>query len=230
MCSSDLTGVNEAGITFAVHQNYSRDISLTGVPMVLIGEMVLRYAHDLQEAEEILKKHRPANLWTFVITDLKKGEARAVESSSRHFLTRVWDGNVFAQTNHAMNEKSREWENSSGGFEANSVFRMEQAQKILRESALRGKSELVKALSYQSNASGEMEAYHDILKSETIQTVLFEASPEGDLSLALSAEEAPAPSGQYAEFRLSSLWDGNGSEWIARDFAKLSPEIGRAHV
>lgn len=108
-----ITGVNERGITFAVHQNYSTDIGVNGVPMVLIGELVLRGARTLDEAVAILRAHRPAILWTFVLTDLRSGEARAVESSSRHFLERRMSGPSFAQTNHALHPETERLDRKS---------------------------------------------------------------------------------------------------------------------
>ncbi len=54
---SGITGFNEAGITFAVHQNYTRLLSFKGVPMPFVGELVLRSARSLDDAIEIIKSN-----------------------------------------------------------------------------------------------------------------------------------------------------------------------------
>lgn len=213
-----ITGVNEAGITLAVHQNYSRDISISGVPMALIGELVLREAKTVDEAIDALRRYRPASLWTFVLTDLKNGDAAAVESSSTVFLTRRRQGKYFVQTNHAMHAESRGSENSPFGVEANSLFRMEQAFRMLESEPPTGAGDLAKILAYQEDPLGQLSAYHDVLKSETIQTVLFEARPGGEPTLAVSIDPAPASSGRYAEIPLAQFWKPDAPEWQPRDF------------
>jgi hypothetical protein len=220
-----ITGVNEAGLTFAVHQNYSRDISLHGVPMVLIGELALRSARTLDEAIEILRANRPANLWTFVLTDLKSGTALAVESSQRIFLVRHMEGNLFAQTNHLMHAESRERENSSFGVEANSIFRMEQAFRLMEAEPPTGAGSLAKVLAWQASPLGELNAYRDILKANTLQTALFEAHPGSGATLSLSAEPAPAASGRFALFHLDDFWRGAPPSWEPRDYAGTAPEV-----
>jgi hypothetical protein len=222
-----ITGVNEAGITFAVHQNYSRDISLSGVPMVLIGELVLRSARTLDEAVEILRRYRPANLWTFVLTDLRSGAVVAVESSGRVFLPRPGDARFFAQTNHAMHRESRERENASFGVEANSIFRMQQAFRMLGASAPRGAADLARILAYQENPLGALSSYHDVQKSETIQTVLFEALPGQPAELSVSADDAPTASGRYASFSLPALFADGDPAWEPRDFVHTPADVRR---
>ncbi len=212
-----ITGVNEAGIAFAVHQNFSKDVSLSGIPMVVIGELVLRKAHNLEEAEEILRAHRPASIWTFVVGDLNQGEMMAVESSPQQFLVRRNDGPLFAQTNHQMHEESRRNENADEGILANSVHRMKKAFEILESEKNPGPATVAKALSYQENKLGYFSSFHDILKAETIQSVIFESRPleEGSRpegNLYLSVDEAPSSGGKYAQFNLSDFFRAGSFE------------------
>lgn len=217
-----ITGVNEAGLTFAVHQNYSSDISVFGVPMVMIGELVLRQARSIDEAVEILRKNRPAILWTFVLTDLNRGEAAAVESSSRVFLVRRSDGKAFAQTNHVLHEEARARENASYGILTNSKFRYDY---LLRElPGATGASSLAKLLAYQEDPLGQLSAFHDVLKSETIQTAIFEAHPAQETTLSLSIDPAPASAGRYALFSVPKLLAGNAPSFELRDYVQTPPD------
>lgn len=205
-----ITGVNEAGIAFAVHQNFSRDVGVTGLPMILVGELVLRGARSLAEAEEILRRHRPASLWTFVVADLHKREMMAVESSQRHFLVRRKEGAVFAQTNHAMHPESRDWENGDAAVIGNSVYRMKKAFELLEAAPAPSPATAANVLAYQEDPAGQLSGYHDVLKGETIQSVIFE-SEGGALRLYLSTDEAPSSGGKYAMFPLPAGLAGAGS-------------------
>ncbi len=206
-----------------MHQNFTKDVGLYGVPVVLIGELVLRQARSLEDAEAILGKHRPASLWTFVVTDLKSGETMAVESSPKQFHVRRGEENLFVQTNHAMNEKTRESENASLGMRANSIFRMKRAFEMLERNAPSA-ALLARVLSYQDNAEGQLSAYHDILKAETLQSVIFESAIGKSATLYLSVDEAPAASGRYAAFPLAALWNRETPQMKIVDFLRTSVE------
>lgn len=208
-----ITGANEAGITFAVQQNYSKDASLSGVPMMFVGELVLRQARNLAEAEVLLRKYRPAFLWTFLLSDLKTGEAISVESSSRHFSVRRMESHGLVQTNHVMSEETKNEESISLGTKMNSIYRMKKAFESLE--ALPGNGATMEAvakiLAHQDNPEGEIQAYRDVLKAHTIQTVILEAKSGSPASFYVSMDAAPTSGGRYAKFSFSEIFAGPGS-------------------
>lgn len=208
-----ITGVNEAGVTFAVHQNYTREGGVTGVPMVFLGELVLRSARNLEEAEAILREHRPATMWTFVLTELTTGRAITVETSRNHFSTRSLADGSLVQTNHLMNSDTQPAEFISVGTKMNSVYRMKEAFAALDGGAARAldPAGMAALLSRQAEPTGELAAYHDVLKGHTVQTVIFHA-PEGKAPVVyVSADAAPTASGAYVSFPLGDLWRGRDS-------------------
>lgn len=216
-----ITGVNEAGIVFAIHQNFSRDVGVHGVPMILIGELILRSARTLEDAEEIIRRHRPAGLWTFVVTDLNRGEVLAVEASQRHFLSRRSEGGLFAQTNHGMHAESLAHENADLGIHANSVYRIKRAFEMMEESGARDPALIARILSYQEDKNGKFSGYRDVLKGETIQTAIFEARPGSPKMLYLSVGEAPASGGPYAAIPFEDFWKNDQQPAIEEvDLAK----------
>ncbi len=201
-----ITGVNEAGISFAVHQNYTRDQSLSGLPMVLLGEMVLRKARTLEEAVEILRANRPPALWTFVLTDIFRGRSMAVESSSRHFAVRESESEL-VQTNHVHDPEIRKWENMLLPDKTNSVYRHEKAMAMLGGSAATA-SAAAEILSYQENPLGEISAYQDILKANTIQTVVLSSNLQNKTaSVHMSVDPAPTASGRFVTLDFAALLD-----------------------
>jgi len=199
-----ITGVNEAGISFAVHQFMSKDAEKFGMPMLFVGEEVLRKARTLEEAAEIIKKNKPGPLWGFVISDLNKQVTWTVEASSQNFNIRKMDGNSFAQTNHLLaTDTSLQIGNT--GFVKNSIFRFNKALEMVNKKANTNSRDVAQILSYQSDANGELSASEDILKGETIQAIIFE-SFENERKINISIDSAPASSGRYAVFNMVSLF------------------------
>lgn len=221
-----ITGVNEAGLGFAVQQNYSKDAGLSGVPMMFIGEMVLRGARNLSEAQKILEANRPAMLWTFVVTDLKTGEAIAVESSRRHFSVRAMDQSRLVQTNHIMGSGLLPEEFISVGTKMNSVYRMKKSFELLQKAPAGADPVEVMAgiLAYQEDPNGELSAYHDILKAHTIQTILMESKDGAPTRFFVSQDEAPTAGGKFAAFDFATIWDPATLAYEPVDFARLAPE------
>lgn len=65
-----VTAMNEAGLTLTVHQHMFTDQArLGGTPIGCVGDLVMRRASSLDEAEAILRAHRPIGCWTYLITD-----------------------------------------------------------------------------------------------------------------------------------------------------------------
>lgn len=206
---SGITGVNASGITFAVHQNFS-DLSASGVPMPLIGETVLREANTLDEAIALLDKSRPGPIWTFVVTDLKTGEAAAVESGASVFHVRRMSGSDFAQTNHLAGETTHPREYARPALLENSRFRFDQALKLLHTDPETNftPETIFRILATQADHRGEINGYADILKPLTIQSLVFQTKPGEDVAstrVHISAGDAPTATGLFLEFRLGDL-------------------------
>jgi hypothetical protein len=204
MQAAGITGVNEAGISFAVHQLMSKDAEKFGVPMFFIGEEVLRKAKTLEEAAEIIKANRPGPLWVFVISDLNKQETWSVEVSASQFDIRKMEGDTFAQTNHVIvGDKNMEMANA--GFLQNSHIRFDKVMETAKAQKKFTAAEAANLLSFQSDAKGELSSAHDILKGETIQTVILEAKG-GKIDIHTSIDPAPVSSGRYAQFDLKNIF------------------------
>ncbi len=77
-----VTAMNEAGLTLTVHQHmFTSRTKLGGMPAGVIGDRVMREARNLDEAEEILRAHRPIGCWTNLITDGKRREVLCWEEN-----------------------------------------------------------------------------------------------------------------------------------------------------
>lgn len=202
-----ITGVNEKGITVAIHQNYSSDRSMSGLPMLYLGELVLRRAESLDDALEILEKYRPSVLWTMVVTDLTLGRAVSVETSQNSFKVRWMSDEYFVQTNHSMHDENKSIEAITLGTKLNSIQRMKTALEILlkNDDQIQERT-IAEILSYQKNSDGFFSAYADILKAHTIQSIIFAPELDDLGKLYISADPAPAAGGHYFRFDLKNLF------------------------
>lgn len=77
-----VTAMNEAGLTLTVHQHMFTDRTrLGGTPIGVIGDVVMREARSLDDAERILRSNRSIGCWTYMITDGKTKQVLCFEES-----------------------------------------------------------------------------------------------------------------------------------------------------
>jgi hypothetical protein len=211
---ASISAVNEAGIGLVAHQNFARVTATRSLPLLAIGDLVLRQARTLDEAIAFLRRWRPGPMWTFVLFDLRSGETRAVESGRDHFGVRACgagDG-YLAQTNHGQTEAGLELQFSPAGTFLNSCRRLEDVERHASEGSCEGAplvERLARVLAHRAEeARPEVNIYDDILKPITIQSVIFErrASDTGLGRVWVSQDPAPSSSGTYVELDLDRLF------------------------
>jgi len=77
-----VTAMNEAGLTLSVHQHMFTDATrLGGTPIGCVGDVVMREARTLDDAERILSAQTPIGCWTYVVTDGRSREVLCYEEN-----------------------------------------------------------------------------------------------------------------------------------------------------
>jgi tetratricopeptide (TPR) repeat protein len=77
-----VTAMNEAGLTLTVHQHmFSSGSKLGGTPIGVVGDLVMKYARSLEDAERILGEHKPIGCWTYLVTDGRRREVLCHEQN-----------------------------------------------------------------------------------------------------------------------------------------------------
>ena len=77
-----VTAMNEAGLTLTVHQHMFTDrTALGGTPIGLVGDVIMREANTIDEAQAILESHRPIGCWTYLIADGRAKEVLCFEEN-----------------------------------------------------------------------------------------------------------------------------------------------------
>lgn len=88
-----VTAMNEAGLTLTVHQHMFTDQTrLGGTPIGCVGDVIMREARNLDDAERILRAQRSIGCWTYLITDGKAREVMCFEESPQRQVTVKRDG------------------------------------------------------------------------------------------------------------------------------------------
>ena len=78
------TAMNDQGLTLTLHQHMFTDgTKLGGTPIGTVGDQVMREAATLEEAEVILRQHKPIGCWTYLIADGKTNEVLCFEENPR---------------------------------------------------------------------------------------------------------------------------------------------------
>lgn len=200
-----ITAMNAAGLTLTVHQHMFTDRTrLGGVPIGIVGDLVMRHATDLDEAEAILRSHTPIGCWTYVICDGKTREVLCFEENpDRQVARRIpAEAEHFGYANIYLDEQLGETEvNMYGSYWRHNEGRHRRVNALLEER--RG------ALDPEGMAQILADPGHDgcrvrdsIAMVMTVGSVVFR--PE-DGAFWVGTGEAPTSHGTYAPFSLARV-------------------------
>ncbi len=129
-----ITGINEAGITVALHIMLSRDVSSYATPIMNIANEIIGNAESTDDALRIARSYRSSSGWGIVVTDARRRDAVVIETSSRHVQPRKGSSTFIINTNHYNTDllKRREYDYSVSAT-ASTIGRYRRAEEILRE-------------------------------------------------------------------------------------------------
>jgi hypothetical protein len=79
-----ITAMNEAGLSMVVHQHLaSVDFDVSGTPVGIAGDRIMRFAESLNDAERILNEHVPNGSWTYLVTSEREQEVLCFEITAK---------------------------------------------------------------------------------------------------------------------------------------------------
>jgi tetratricopeptide (TPR) repeat protein len=199
------TAMNESGLTLTVHQHMFTDrASMGGLPIGLTGDVIMREATTLDEAEEILKAQVPIGCWTYLITDGNRREVLCWEENpDRNAAKRVGNGDgasTFRYTNIYLDRPLGDTEvNLYGSYWRHNYGRYRRAGQLLQDQA-GSLDPLAMASILGDTGDGDCRIHHAIGMLMTVGSVVFR--PE-DGALWVGSGVAPTSHGQFIPFDLS---------------------------
>lgn len=129
-----VTGINEAGITVALHIMLSKDVTSYSTPIMNIANEIIRNAENVSDAVRIAGSHRFSSGWGLAVTDAKHREAVVLEASSKHIVQRNGSSTFMVNTNHYNTDALRQREyDYSVSTTASTIGRYKRAEEIIRE-------------------------------------------------------------------------------------------------
>ncbi len=198
-----ITGMNEAGITLVIHQHWVTQSDLDGVAVGVAGEMVLRKAHSLEQAIEILERFPPASGWTYVMTDGKTGEAVAYEVAPGGLRGRVTLGQtgIPDTLGYANRYLSKELEGSETGLHThyweNCGARLTRSHELLKKDLGRHTPETLARLlgdCIDPKTGQPALVGNTIVSPVSVASVVFDPAAGG---VWVASGRAPTPHGRF---------------------------------
>ncbi|MEW5850960.1 MAG: C45 family autoproteolytic acyltransferase/hydrolase [Myxococcota bacterium] len=132
-----VTAMNESGLSLTVHQHMFTDATrLGGTPIGVVGDVVMRHARNLDDAQRILSAHRHIGCWTYLVTDAHRKEVLCWEENpDRQAPRRIGAGeNTFGYANIYLDEELGSTEqNLYGSYWRHNQGRHQRTNQLLAE-------------------------------------------------------------------------------------------------
>ncbi|MCA9610083.1 MAG: hypothetical protein KC619_31015, partial [Myxococcales bacterium] len=199
-----ITAMNESGLSLTVHQHMFTDKTrLGGVPIGLVGDIVMREAKDLDDAQRILDAHTPIGCWTYVVTDGHAKEVLCYEENPDRAVAHRYgakDETTFGYANIYLDEKLGETEiDLYGAYWRHNEGRHRRANELLEARAgeldPQGMAEIL-----GDPGAGTCRVRDSIAMVMTVGSVVFR--PE-DGTVWVGTGDAPTSHGTFLPFTLA---------------------------
>lgn len=200
-----VTAMNAAGLTLTVHQHMFTDTTrLGGTPIGTVGDLVMRSASTLDEAESILRSHTSIGCWTYLITDGKSREVLCFEESPTRQVSKRMGGRAstdttFGYANVYLDEELGSTEiDLYGSYWRHNEARHRRANALLSENkGTLDATGMAGIVGDRGNAQCRIS--ESIAMVMTVGSVVF--SPE-DGQVWVGTGEAPTSRGEWVSFSL----------------------------
>jgi len=210
-----ISGVNEVGISVAIHQHYSIATNWKGSLPFVVAEKILNEADSLTGALSILNGASLASSWAFIVADGKTQDAFIYEAQPGKSGVR-WlkdEGNVLSHSNfyqsasckysdYATTERMN-WDNA---------WRQKTLEQIIRGNLEKLTPEIgVSALSDHTDGfwGEEKTVNRSVSQVYNIQSYLIDPT---ELKLYLAEGNCPVHLGGYQEYDVKAVFEGRSGE------------------
>jgi tetratricopeptide (TPR) repeat protein len=131
-----ITAMNASGLSLVVHQHIAcTDFDLDGLPVGIVGDLVMRHAKTIDDAKRILDGHRPNGAWTYVITSAREKKVLVYEVTAHRRATIRPESGVFGYSNIFMDRELEKTEvNFYPSYWRNNVARWHRSNAALDRS------------------------------------------------------------------------------------------------
>lgn len=197
-----VTAMNEAGLTLTVHQHMFSDgtrLTPDATPIGLVGDLIMRHARDLDEAQTILERHRSIGAWTYLIGDARGEVLCFEENPDRQAARRLRDQGTFGYANIYLDPELGETERDLyGSYWRANLGRQQRADELLAAGAGAHDPESMAGILADTGGDG-CRLRRPIAMLMTVASVVFRP---GDGVLWVATGEAPTSHNAFEPFAL----------------------------
>lgn len=197
-----VTAMNASGLSLVVHQHIASDaLTLSGLPIGIAGDRVMRDARDLDDARRILDAHTTNGSWTYVIASARERAVLCYELTPKARAARVVRDGTFAYSNVFLDEElGRSELHLYPAHWRNNLARLGRARELLAE-ARGGIDEQTVARILGDAGPGGCRFEQSISILQNVASVVFR--PEAGL-VYVATGRAPVSNQDYVAFELGS--------------------------
>lgn len=212
--TAGLTALNREGITLFTHAHFGRNVTLRGMPVIDIGNEIVRRSRTLSEAIDIARHCRPYANWSFIVSSARENAAAVIEMTPNKTRVRSPQDGFLAHSNFFHSEELQKDEAlMSGGYADDLEARICRIKEVIEEN--RGAvepSHLALALGDQVDPfTGEERVVGNTVSvPTTIKSTVFD--PLAQKLWVSCRQETPTGLGDFLEVDVDRFWDQSTSE------------------
>jgi len=228
-----ISGVNELGISVALHQHYSTHTDRGGVLPFVVSERILSEARTLEQALSLIQSHALASSWAFVVADAQSQNAFIYEGTPQISGVR-WlkeEGNLLTHSNYFQSRECRSQDYATTDrMNWDNFWRRETLDRILRSNLEELSAELaISAISDHTDGFWKEEKTINRTVSQVynIQSYVIDFS---DQKLFVAEGNCPIHLQRFREFDLSKIFKGDFSGSVETKKAYEFKDTSKKHA
>lgn len=219
-----ITAFNAEGISLTFHTRFHRDVDFKATGVIDLGHEIIRTARTIDDAINIVSRHKVASTWGLVVTSAKEKNAAIIETTAKKMRVTWAKNGRLGNTNHYLHNDMREGEiATSHGWTSYTVDRLRLVEKFFAEAEKRGGATLTDmqnllGADFEVDAPGTPRMLGSLVGYVmSVQSVVFKLQ-SGLVSL--SVGEAPTGWGPYINHDIN--WSGDALKVVALTKQQLS--------
>lgn len=222
-----ITAMNESGLTVSLHINRTKDVALTGEPMLALADRLVREATSMEDACRMARGVTPTVGFSVFVTSAREGEAANFECSHSGVSIRRsrdwrpegsprWAGSAFWQTNHyLMPDRQRDEVDVNVSIRAQTLGRYRAVERLLDSDF--GQADAQRVAEWMSDHAdpfvGKTRPIGSIItQPDCISSVVFEPLKK---TVWVADGDAPVSHGRYVRFQMDEDLAGENGELVA---------------
>ena len=220
-------GINESGLFFGLHTNFTRDVCTKGVPLFTLCNRIMAQCTTLEEAIACIRTERRLCGLSLFLVDTKAHQAAAVGFSANHDEVVYAQDNLLVRTNHYTTKPMQEHEIAPHPWQLNSKGRFRRIHELLDERC--GElmaSDMSRILSDCTDTWENCQRVTGNIVACVNTTQSLVLCPEDDALWLAHADHPVSHASNYAGFSLNALFAADGD--YAREALTGRSPLGRA--